>query len=194
MTIKQQVQAVSAELAAIVANWSDEPPVVVPPVVVPGEEKDPRSARAKAFANPGSKIEGMKLSYWKMPETRFQAVDVDILTEDESKNETKAIIHIWRWENVGGRDVLIPARARCYLAWPIDSSGNPDSLESWQLPGNVNEPAEHIITNSFSPPKSGPLAIFIGNDQGGIDSDVIGGLGLPNSRHVSFHITFCERR
>lgn len=192
-SIKQQVAAVSTQLAGIVANWENEPDVVVPPVVVPGVEKDPRTARAKAFANPGSKIEGMALTYWRMAESRWQLVDFDIFTENESVNETKAIIHVLKWAEVGGQKVLIPARARCYLAWPIDSTGNPQSLESQQLPGNVNVPYEHIITNSFSPPKKGPLAIFIGDDQGMIDSDVAGGLGLPNSRHVSFHLVFVER-
>jgi hypothetical protein len=178
-----KVELLGGQIHATVSPLSD----------VPDVEKDPRSARAKAFDNGSGKIDGMSLTYWPMKETRFQLVDFDIFTEDESQNETKAIIHVFKRVMVAGKEELLPARVRCYLAWPIDSAGNPDSLESWQLPGNVNVPYEHIITNGFAPPKKGPLAIFIGNDQGGIDSDVAGGLGLPNNRHVSFNLVFAER-
>lgn len=189
-TIKQQVAAVSVNLAGIVAAWADEPDV--PPVV--GVEKDPRSARAKAFNNGSGKIDGMKLVYHQMPGTRFQLVDFDLFTEDESKGGTNTVVHVYKWANVGGQEVLIPARVRCYLAWPIGSDGNPDGFEEKLVPGNVSEPYDHVTQSTFTPPKVGPLAIFIGNDQGEIDSDIGGGIGLPNNRHVCFHLVFVERK
>lgn len=193
-TIKQQVEAVSTTLAAIVANWVDVPTTPAPtPTPTPGQERDPRSERAKAYNYAGAKVQGVALTYHRMPDTRFEIVDADVFTEDESVNETKAIVHVLRWAYLGGQWVLIPARARVYLAWPINTAGDPNSLETWQLPGNVNEPYEHIITNGFTPPKKGPLAIFVGSDSGQIDSDVVGGVGLPVNRHVSFHITVVER-
>lgn len=154
---------------------------------------DPRTDKCKKFALSGGKVTGVALTVHAMPETKWQLVKVDLYDENDSRNETKCLTHVIERIKVGTKTIEAPARAKCFLAWPIDSSGDPDSLEQWQLPGNVNQPYEHIITNTFSPPKKGPLAIFIGDDDGNIDSDVVGGLGLPDGRHVSYHLVFVQR-
>lgn len=156
-------------------------------------KKDPRTQRTKAHNLAAEKIAGIAGIFREMPDTRFQLVDFDLFTEDEAKNDLRAIIHVFKWAKVGSRWVLLPARVRCYLAWPVDSTGNPDSLEQWQLPGNLAEPYQHMIYSDYAPPKKGPLAVFIGDDSGQVDSDIAGGIGLPNKRHIGVHMTFVER-
>ncbi|MCB0243722.1 MAG: hypothetical protein KDI12_09950, partial [Anaerolineae bacterium] len=38
-----------------------------------------------------------------------------------------------------------------------------------------------------------PLAVYIGDGQGNVISDVIGGLGLPGGRHVCYDLVFRDR-
>ena len=88
----------------------------------------------------------------------------------------------------------ISSPVNCYLAWPWESWQFPSGFENKLLPGNPSIPYQHMITNTYNPAsKSGPLAIYIGDAHGNVQSDVIGGLGLPAGRHVCYHLIFRER-
>jgi hypothetical protein len=70
----------------------------------------------------------------------------------------------------------------------------PARFENTGLPGNAHVPYQHVITNKYDPQtRQGPLAIFIGDKEGNVISDVIGGLGLPGARHVGYQLVFRER-
>ena len=195
MTIKQQVQFVSDQLSAILASWTEEQPGGTPtPTPAPSTPvADPRTERMKGYAQTAGKVTSVKGIFIPQPDTRFQLVDFDLITEDEAKNDTMAIVNVYRWANVGGETILIPARVNVMLAWPLQGT-DPQTLEMAIPPGNTSFPYRHIIQSGYTPPKTGPLAIYVADDQGNIASDVAGGLGMPVNRHIGFLLTFVERR
>ena len=157
--------------------------------------KDPRTPRTRQYRYEGGKVTGIEGIVTAMPATRFELVDFDLFTEEEAKNDIMAIVEVLRWVKQKSRFVPIAARANVMLAWPIDYAGNPRSLRFRQGPGNISIPYRHIIGSGYdAPTETGPLAIYIANDDGSIGSDIAGGLGLPGNRHIGVKLTFLERQ
>lgn len=154
--------------------------------------KDPRAENCRGYAENGGKVTGVKLTYLPAPEARFELVRVDLVDEVAAQGNTVATVHVLDENGV-------PVRVNCYLGWPWEGWRFPRRLENRLLPGNPNVPYQHVITNGYNPggtgagAKPGPLAIYLGDQQGQPISDVIGGLGLPKKHHVSFDLVFKAR-
>lgn len=140
---------------------------------------DPRGANCRGFELDGNgKVSGIQLVFVEKPATKYRLVRVNMLDEASAAGNTVATFSVLDGEG-------IEAAEKVYLAWPFPDCNNR------ALPGNPNR--QHMIMNGFNPPNIGPLAIYVGDDQGNPISDIIGGLGLPLKRHVSFTMVFKER-
>ena len=139
---------------------------------------DPRAENCRRFLKDAAgKVVGVDLKFDPHPDPQYRLVKVELRDEYRAMGNTVATCRV---EDADG---FVSAQ-QVTLAWPY-----PD-LTEFAMPGNPN--GEHTIPNSYNPPKRGPLALAIWDRQGGIISDVIGGLGLPESHHVSFVVTFRE--
>ena len=139
---------------------------------------DPRADNCRAFAtDAGGKVTGVALQVDVRPATRYALVRVELIDEVAAQGNTVATCVVL---DRGGLMIGQPVS----LAWPWPG------LTDYALPGNPNN--QHMITNGYAPPAVGPLALGI-REQGVIISDVVGGLGLPFNRHVSYRATWRER-
>lgn len=145
-----------------------------------GQTVDPRTANARAYQlDAAGRVVGVELVYDERPSTDYQLVQARLIDEASAGGNTVAKFAVV--------DCLgTPISENVYLAWPWPSMNHGASL-----PGNQN--SEHMITSPYTPPDIGPLAVYVGDSAGRINSDVIGGLGLPNKRHVSYYLAFRKR-
>jgi hypothetical protein len=149
---------------------------------------DPRSENARQFSMTNNKVTGVALSHISFPGSKWALVRASLVDEVAAQGQTVARVIVRDKEG-------IEAQVSCYLGWPWQGWQPGNGISNRLLPGNTNFPYEHIITNRYDPTGSGqgPLAIYIGDGNGTVQSDVIGGLGLPAGHHVSYHLVFQER-
>ena len=153
---------------------------------------DPRSENCRGYAEVGGKVTGVKLEYLPALGTKYRLIRAELVDEVAAQGNVVANVQVLDREN-------IPARVNCYLAWPWQGWQYPAGFENKVLPGNPSIPYSHMVTNAYNPKRegpnaeAGPLAIYIGNSDGSVISDVIGGLGLPKGHHVSYDLVFKER-
>ena len=114
------------------------------------------------------------------PSTLYELIRVELISEADAGGATVANCTVLDKED-------IQTGERVYLAWPFPN------LTDKVLPGNAN--GQHMITNGFPAHDGtiGPLALYVGDANGQINSDLIGGLGLPDNRHVCYRVTWRER-
>jgi hypothetical protein len=146
---------------------------------------DPRDQNCRRFAETEGMVTGVELVHAPRPGTKYELVKATLIDERAAQGNTVASIFV---KDRDGYDVV---SANCWLAWPW--KGDVAQFEGRGRPGNPNYPIQHMITNAFNPSQQGPLAIYIGDGAGNIDSDVIGGLGLPGGHHVCFQLIYRER-
>lgn len=147
---------------------------------------DPRDENCRRFTESGGLITGVELTHAPMPNAKYELVRAALIDEATARGTTIARVIVRDKDG-------IDAMASCWIAWPWTGQVT-GSWDGQGLPGNANYPYEHIITNDYDPHRSqGPLAIYIGDAAGRIDSDVIAGLGLPGRHHIGFHLVFRER-
>lgn len=148
---------------------------------------DPRSDNCRRFAvDTSNKVTGVALTYLPAPAARFELIKAELIDEETAQGQVVASVHVLDATN-------LPVQIHCYLAWPWQGWQHPNRFENRLLPGNTNYPYQHMITNKYNPSEPGPLAVFVGDRDGNVLSDVIGGLGLPAGRHVGYHLVFRER-
>lgn len=148
---------------------------------------DPRAENCRRFAvDAENKVTGVALTHLPAPAARFELIKAELIDEVTAQGQTVASVHVLDATN-------LPVQVHCYLGWPWQDWHFPARFAEKGLPGNTNYPYQHMITNKHNPSEPGPLAIFIGDRDGNVLSDVIGGLGLPAGRHVGYHLVFRER-
>ena len=140
---------------------------------------DPRAENCRAMRWDNGKVRGVELSYTQNLSTRYQLTSVRLRDEDEAQGQTVARVTVLDKDGNNNYNTGV------YLFWPYPS------VDNSAVANNSNYPYEHLVVNAYSPPGLGFLGIYVG--LGEIDSDLIGGLGLPNGHHVSFDMTFQER-
>lgn len=139
---------------------------------------DPRALNCRGLTqNPQGQITGVELRVVPRPNTCYELIRVELIDEPSAQGNTVATCAVLTTEGI---QIAQPVS----LAWPF-----PD-LTEFALPGNPNN--QHMITNGYAPPNLGPLALCI-RENNIIISDIVGGLGLPWNRHVSYRATFQER-
>lgn len=146
---------------------------------------DPRAENCRGFKVENNKVTGVHLDVLPVPQGRFELRSVTLIDEASAGGNIVATV------TVLDKDGVL-AEAPVYLAWPWEGAL---PMANKLLPGNANRPAQHMITNGYDAAggQKGPLAIYVGDNKGLADSDVCGGLGLPNNRHVCFALVYKER-
>ncbi len=148
---------------------------------------DPRAENCRGYTESNGKTTGVPA-----PEATYELIRAILIGEEAAQGNIVATVQVLDKDN-------IPARVNCYLAWPWQGWQYPQDFQNKLLPGNPNLPYQHMITNKYDPQAfgpgadPGPLAIYIGDPNGKVISDVIGGLGLPGGRHVCYDLVFRER-
>lgn len=141
---------------------------------------DPRNQNCKQFATDGGgRVIGVELDVREQLNSKYYCKSVQLIDETRAQGQTVATVSVY--DKTG-----FPVGDSVLLSWPWPN------LTISAYPGNAKIPAEHIISNKYFPPNKGPLAIYVG-DKGSPNSDIVGGLGLPNGHHVSYSIVFVER-
>lgn len=138
---------------------------------------DPRAENCRGFKVEDGLVTGVELEWRENPTTRFRLERVNMFRAGDTTVAKYAVY------DKAGKLIL---SAPVMLAWPW-----PD-LEQALPSGNPNN--EHMISGGpFNPPTVGPLALYVADAAGKLDSDFIGGLGLPFKQHVCFDVVFAER-
>ncbi len=107
--------------------------------------------------------------------TRYRVKELMLLDEYMAQGKTVAFTTVLH----GTIFTSVPVT----LGWPFNGDAH--------LPEGVTHmtPVELVITNGYNPPNLGPLAIYVGQ-KGRPESPIVGGLGLPNNRHVCYKVVF----
>lgn len=148
---------------------------------------DPRNANCREFHLSNGLVDGVNLDYLPMPQGTYELKSITLIPEAQAGGQTVATVTVL--DRYG-----VPAEAPVVLAYPW---GGGADMPNQLLPGNPARPVQHMITNGYDAAHGdkGPLAIYVsvpGNVRVA-DSDVIGGLGLPNNRHVCYSLVYRER-
>ena len=138
---------------------------------------NPLHENCQAFRTDASgKVTGVALGITKVEGALYEVYSVRLRDENEAVGQTIAACSVL---DANGINTGIQVR----LAWP----GKGPMFQDSGLPGNPTN--THIISNGYSPPNQGPLALHVGGFNASI-SDIVYGLGLPLNRHVSFDVVF----
>ena len=140
---------------------------------------DPRAENCRGFTvNAEGKVTGVYLEVQPVPGARYALLRAELIDEVAAQGNIVATCAVL---DANG----IQTAENVYLAWPYPN------MTDKALPGNPSN--QHMITNGYTPPEVGPLALYVGDANGAPISDIIGGLGLPYNRHVCFRATWRER-
>jgi len=116
----------------------------------------------KQFKMEEGKVTGVELFIEKVPNSIYKITELSLIDETEAKGRTIAFCE---------------SPSQLFLCYPYRKGRT--SFEN-EIPVGK----EIVISNYYNPPDYGWLAIK--TEEG----DVIGGLGLPYNRHVSFNVKF----
>lgn len=124
----------------------------------------------KQFKMENGKVKGVELFITDVPNQEYIVSHLRLKDEEEANGKTIAYC-----ESAGRKDF--------YLAWPWRQGYT--SFKN-KVPTGGSQ-GEHVISNGYNPPDFGYLAIHLGKEP---ISQIVGGLGLPYNRHISFEIGF----
>lgn len=140
---------------------------------------DPRAENCRRFElDHYGQVIGVALTHEARPETPYRLARAELVDEATAQGNTVATCRVL---DAQGIQLAAPVR----LAWPYPQ------LTYSALPGN--QANQHVITNAYTPPSIGPLALYVSDSDGAPISDIIGGLGLPLGHHVSYALTWVAR-
>ncbi|HSG61597.1 MAG TPA: glycosyl hydrolase 108 family protein [Pseudomonadales bacterium] len=165
------------------AGWSRRVRMLIAYAAEYKEEEDKKTmldANCQAFkVDQNGKVVGVELGITKIENAKYEVYRVRLRDEYEAGGQTIAACTVVDANGISTGDQV-------RLTWP----GSQPPFENSGLPGNPNN--VHIITNGYTPPKLGPLALHVGGFNAPI-SDIVYGIGLPFNRHVSFDVVFREK-
>lgn len=186
MTNQEHITGLLDEMIALVNKVKillagDDSTTPSGPVIEPFPlDTDPRAPNTRVHGqSPDGLVTGVQVAVHVKPGTRYKCVNVQLIDEANAGGQ-----HIVKVEVING-----PTPATVRMGFPYGGTG--DRVGNYIPSGN--EKNEFILTNKFDPPNLGPMEIVILDDQGNINSDVVGSLGLPFGHHVSFLIQFAVR-
>jgi hypothetical protein len=138
---------------------------------------NPLAENCQAFkTNANGQVIGVELGITKIASAKYEVHSVRLRDEIEANGQTVAACSVYDAQG-------FPTGEQVRLTWP----GSTPPFQDSGLPGNPNN--THVITNGYTPPKLGPLALHVGGFNAPT-SDIVYGLGLPFNRHVSFDVVF----
>lgn len=128
----------------------------------------------KKFTTENGLVTGIELQVYDVPNQEYVISHLRLIDEEEANGRTIAYC-----SSTDGRGDF-------YLSFPW-RPGDTNFQNSIAVGGSNGQ---HVITNGYSPPDLGWLAIHMGKKP---ISQIVGGLGLPFNRHVSFEIVFTPK-
>lgn len=141
---------------------------------------DARSENAKKFAlDATGKVIGIELGITTVPNAKYEVYSVSLINEYDANGQTIASCKV-----IDKNGIETGEQVR--LAW----AGKNIPFQDSALSGSGNN--VHVISNGFTPPNLGPLALHVGGFNAPT-SDIIYGFGLPFKHHVSFNVIFREK-
>lgn len=143
---------------------------------------DPRAENCRSYKlDAGGKVVGVNLVYQPIPSAKYELIQAKLIDEYEAGETLVATCSVLT------KDGIVTAE-KVWLAWAW-----PELVDGFGLPGNPN--GQHIISNGYRAADGviGPLALYPGDAQHNPIGDVIGGIGLPDNRHVCYLFTWRER-
>lgn len=144
---------------------------------------DPRQTNARSHATgPDGRPTAVWLTVLTQPSKRFDTAYVEFLPHDESCN-----IYVTVFDSKA--QPLPLNNVRMITGWQESATSFDKLIDAPGSPGNFFMGSDA----KFYPPSLGPLAVCVLDDQGNIDSDIVGSMGLPNGNHGSYRVTFVER-
>ena len=153
----------------------------VPPEVPP--MTDPRAANCKRFhMDASNKVDGIELVYESRPDSPYQCVTAQLVTEADAQNNTVVTVEVF--DSPGIRAAIQPK-----MIWPY---GGPPAADSPAGPGNPKNEF-NIGGGPYSPPTIGPLGFAVFDSTGKEVGDRMWGYGLPYNRHVGGYVAFMKR-
>lgn len=141
---------------------------------------NPLNENCQGFKVDGNgKVVGVQLGITKVLNAKYEVYRVRLRDEYEAGGQQVAACQVVDRDGIStGEQVR--------LTWP----GKDVPFEDSGLPGNPNN--VHVISNPYSPPELGFLALHVGGFNAPI-SDIVYGLGLPDNRHISYDVVFKEK-
>ena len=116
----------------------------------------------KQFQMENGKVVGIDLDVIEVPDSKYKVSELSLIDENEAKGKVIA---------------YCDSPSQLYLCFPYRKGQTTFANE-------IPVGKEVVISNGYNPPDYGWLAIK--TEEG----DIVGGLGLPYNRHVSFNIKF----
>lgn len=126
------------------------------------------------------KVTGVKVGILPVVGSRYEVYSVSLRDEYNAGGRREAYCQV-----LDRNGIKTGAVVRLGYPW----TGSPSFTHNL-LPGNPDN--THPISNHYTPPNLGPLAVYVGAPNAP-ESDIVFGLGLPLNRHVSFDVVFRER-
>lgn len=146
------------------------------------DEHDPRDLDCRSHAGKDGDRAAIWLQVHVNPESRYRCTRVEAIFDDDSCN-----VYFFVMNHTGS---MVPATG-ARLGSPYSGSAS-GFQNNWKAPASPD--SIFMGPNSkFWPPALGPLAAFVVDELGNIDSDVVGSIGLPQGDHMSFRVMFTER-
>lgn len=158
------------------------------------DDHDPRRPNARTHSTDANgRVTAVWLTVHVNPQSKYRCINAFVKGEDEAKGQTVILVSVRDKNGNAQNDQVIMATGY---------QGQADKFDDYLTPGNAFYPVQHILADShdgkgctFIPPALGGIAIFVAKN-GDIrtpGSDVVGNLGLPFARHVSYVLEFQER-
>jgi len=143
---------------------------------------DPRAENCRGFLlDAAGKVVGIHLVHVPMPSARYALYRAEMLDEYQAQGNTVVTVTVLDEDGVQTAE-------RAMMAWPFPELNAPESPVG---PGNAKN--EFVAESPYSSNVIGPLAFGVYDARGVLISDIIGGYGLPDRRHISGRVTFRER-
>jgi hypothetical protein len=143
---------------------------------------DPRTANCQGYhVDANGKVDGVLLIWQPVPSSKYELIRAELVSEADAGGSTVATCVVL---DKGG----IQTAERVWLAWAW-----PELKAGWGLPGNAS--GQHMITNGYPAHTGalGPLGLYPGDANHNPIGDLIGGVGLPDNRHVCYRFVWRER-
>lgn len=126
-------------------------------------------------------VVGINLVHVPVPSAPYELLLAELIDEDAAQGNTVVTVVVLNKDGVQTAE-------RAFMAWPFPELNGADSPAGAGNPSN-----QFAATSPFPSNVIGPLAFHVGDKDGNVLSDIIGGYGLPDRHHIGGRVTFRER-